>query len=172
MRRYKQDITVCPVTFHAHKFKVYDKTHVTLRLYDHWNAITLSLLLVSCEEINHSEGLGGFTTPRVGHTIMSCLHLLIQSTSHFRSHGPLRDPQLYFGGFSFDITVCCLKPNKFRQFYSMQHVYDLLTEKIRLLWICCTITHNDDIMIIFIMSPVQNVQNCQIVLSGACSKTS
>ena len=28
-------------------------------------------------------------------TVMSCLHLLIQSRSHFRSHGPLRDPQLH-----------------------------------------------------------------------------
>ena len=66
-------------------------------------------------------------TPRLGHTVMSCLHLLIQSRSHFRSHRPLQDPQLYFGGSSFDVTVCRLKPRRFRQVYSMQHIQDLLT---------------------------------------------
>ena len=71
-------------------------------------------------------------TPRLGHTVKSCLHFLIQSRSHFRSHGPLQYPQWYFGGSSFDITVCRLKSRRFRQVYSMQHIQDLLTrEKVR-----------------------------------------
>ena len=71
-------------------------------------------------------------TPRLEHTVMSCLQFFIQSRSHFRSHGPLQDPQWYFGGSSFDITVCHLKSCRFRQVYSMQHIQDLLTrEKVR-----------------------------------------